>query len=967
MFYAQVACPNANVNRSRTLCNCDSFVYSGVDIGSTDNYKLDSISYAPESFSNGTQILVSQDDIFSGVINIPFNFCFYGNVYQALVIGANGLITFNLSNANKYNDYKTQGYTIPNINLYGNSIFGPYHDMDPSKGGRVNISIIGVAPCRRFVVSWDSIPMYDFLPIVNCQGLIGSQQIILYETTNIIEVHIREKPFCTAWNSGVAHLGMQNANASSWIAAPGKNRTQWALNNTSFRFTPNGASRMQYSWTLDGNIISNNKNVLVCSKNQNSSLVFNVSYRNCDSSTLNLSNTINNLSINNNLYDSFVTKSLNCNQKVRYTIPCTLSSNSDKCIVKNIFGLFTYSGGFGSIPRNINDYTFKKIDSSLSIDCSNNKKEYILFYSNQNKGDIVINISIDCSCSPPTCPPPSKVNPFLYNLAGNWQSNNSYAYNTKRESTIANQTRSGEYYKTYNSIMNYNGNYWDIGNNANWISKETNTIIDFNGQIVESNNPLKIPSSGKFAFNKTLTNHIASNARLEETFFLSNEDNNMFSDAKISRSMAASNIFAVNEIELPLKPNVNSMWPIISYHGFQNIDSVVRSKDEFHTGFNSLKVLPKTTSNAYAYTNYLFCDYNIVDSVYKDLVFCNSEPTNATGLDINKVTFGGISNLSSCTSLIGSQGNGNGIGGKYSDFTKTIVNNNYNRNQKYNLKVDFNLCGDTMDGFCHAYFDWNQDGDFNDNGEVYVLKGSRNKALSASRDIIIPSFAMPGKTRMRISYLVGKNIVGGYNLPNSSDPCNYQMFNSYGEVEDYTINIFDNYELVKNKPTFSINSNDIRINDKSIKKEFSLQKDKEYLLSYWVKDNATSNEIGYIEISNSNSNLAPSYPTRPSNIEGWHKIEKIFKVSDNKYKIIFYPTPNITTATYYDDIRILPLDGTMKGYVYDELSQRLVSELDENNYATFYDYDEEGQLIRVRKETERGIMTIKESRRSFKQ
>jgi hypothetical protein len=39
-----------------------------------------------------------------------------------------------------------------------------------------------------------------------------------------------------------------------------------------------------------------------------------------------------------------------------------------------------------------------------------------------------------------------------------------------------------------------------------------------------------------------------------------------------------------------------------------------------------------------------------------------------------------------------------------------------------------------------------------------------------------------------------------------------------------------------------------------------------------------------------------------------------------------------------------------------------VAELDERNYATLYEYDEEGKLIRVKKETEKGIMTIKENK-----
>lgn len=57
----------------------------------------------------------------------------------------------------------------------------------------------------------------------------------------------------------------------------------------------------------------------------------------------------------------------------------------------------------------------------------------------------------------------------------------------------------------------------------------------------------------------------------------------------------------------------------------------------------------------------------------------------------------------------------------------------------------------------------------------------------------------------------------------------------------------------------------------------------------------------------------------------------------------------------------------MKSFVYDPISLRFMAELDENNYATFYEYDDDGTLIRVKKETERGIQTIKETRSSLSQ
>jgi len=52
----------------------------------------------------------------------------------------------------------------------------------------------------------------------------------------------------------------------------------------------------------------------------------------------------------------------------------------------------------------------------------------------------------------------------------------------------------------------------------------------------------------------------------------------------------------------------------------------------------------------------------------------------------------------------------------------------------------------------------------------------------------------------------------------------------------------------------------------------------------------------------------------------------------------------------------------MKSYVYDPVNLRLISELDANNYAAFYEYDEEGTLIRTKVETREGIKTLTETR-----
>lgn len=96
-------------------------------------------------------------------------------------------------------------------------------------------------------------------------------------------------------------------------------------------------------------------------------------------------------------------------------------------------------------------------------------------------------------------------------------------------------------------------------------------------------------------------------------------------------------------------------------------------------------------------------------------------------------------------------------------------------------------------------------------------------------------------------------------------------------------------------------------------------------------------------------------------IEGWQRYEAVTTIPQNAtgMKLLFEPG---SRNLLVDDIRIHPFNSNMKSFVYDPVSLRLMAELDENNYSTFYEYDDEGNLMRLKKETERGIMTIKETR-----
>jgi hypothetical protein len=99
-------------------------------------------------------------------------------------------------------------------------------------------------------------------------------------------------------------------------------------------------------------------------------------------------------------------------------------------------------------------------------------------------------------------------------------------------------------------------------------------------------------------------------------------------------------------------------------------------------------------------------------------------------------------------------------------------------------------------------------------------------------------------------------------------------------------------------------------------------------------------------------------------IEGWQKIEAEVVVPSNTVRtIISFNAPQISgnDQYYFDDIRISPSLGNMQTYVYNPTNLKLSAVLDNNNYATYYYYDQQGNLFLVKKETERGVMTIQES------
>jgi len=155
---------------------------------------------------------------------------------------------------------------------------------------------------------------------------------------------------------------------------------------------------------------------------------------------------------------------------------------------------------------------------------------------------------------------------------------------------------------------------------------------------------------------------------------------------------------------------------------------------------------------------------------------------------------------------------------------------------------------------------------------------------------------------------------------------------------------------------------------------FSPVPGKKYVISAWVKEaNAKPATTGYqnpvalIQFENHRGNIQKTEPfsAKGQIMDGWQRLEEEFVIPDQTMKIKLELSCK-SGECYFDDVRIFPAEGTMKSFVYDPLTLRLMAELDERNYATFFEYDEEGELVRLKKETEKGIMTLQEYRKNLK-
>ncbi|OJJ21682.1 hypothetical protein BKI52_14340 [marine bacterium AO1-C] len=167
-----------------------------------------------------------------------------------------------------------------------------------------------------------------------------------------------------------------------------------------------------------------------------------------------------------------------------------------------------------------------------------------------------------------------------------------------------------------------------------------------------------------------------------------------------------------------------------------------------------------TTGNNYT-SDITIDQLRIGEKVIAPLNYCASKGNTVTDEWISRVRLGSIDNSS------GSSSSG------YADFTSQTTN--LAKGASNTIIINPAWASQTYSEGYAVWIDYNQNGDFTDNGEL-VFSQTATSASQVSGSFTIPASAANGNTRMRVSMK--------YNgLPTSCETF------SYGEVEDYTVNI----------------------------------------------------------------------------------------------------------------------------------------------------------------------------------
>jgi len=193
----------------------------------TGQYIVETTGTSDPLFNNPIDITIDPDAL-SPPLNIDFDFTFFGNSYSTFYISSKGFITFDAGAGNG-----PDPQTLPDPNNPNNLIAAVWGELNPDDAF-VYYETLGNAPNRSLYVTFE---YYEYGEPGICDlGYYLYTQIILHETSNIIEIHT------DSWDGdacGIATTqGIENAAGDIGFYHPQRNNTLWNASHVRTTFTP---------------------------------------------------------------------------------------------------------------------------------------------------------------------------------------------------------------------------------------------------------------------------------------------------------------------------------------------------------------------------------------------------------------------------------------------------------------------------------------------------------------------------------------------------------------------------------------------------------------------------------------------------------------------------------------------------------------------------------------------------------
>lgn len=202
-------------------------------VATCSNYARSEITFTTFSASGTNAVPMFSPTIDDGItppVPLGFNFTYYCTTYTSVLVCSNGFLQFDIGSPPNL-AFSNPAQLFPDPTSPNGIVAFNMGDFDPNMGGTITYTTVGVSPNQRFILTYSNVPMWNYNSSTN------TGQIVLYEGSNIIEIHTEAVNVSnTSFYPGTQ--GIENELGTLGSMVPGRASTTWSATNSAYRWAP---------------------------------------------------------------------------------------------------------------------------------------------------------------------------------------------------------------------------------------------------------------------------------------------------------------------------------------------------------------------------------------------------------------------------------------------------------------------------------------------------------------------------------------------------------------------------------------------------------------------------------------------------------------------------------------------------------------------------------------------------------